>query len=93
VSGGSYEVRLEDTGTGPIAHIFDRARGRSVMSLANRLNTQADANIKPRLVFRCAETVCQLAEIWTLDAGYGLPVRHVREPEYIASIPLTVQRN
>jgi len=85
---GHYSVQIEENGNGPIARMRDRVTGRSVASIAIRLENKAGAAIAPRLVFRCAEAGCQLSEIWTVTGGFALPVKHLREPEYVASIPL-----
>jgi len=87
-SAGHYTVRLESNGGGYVAQIRNRVTGHGVITFTNRLYSKAGAAIAPRLVFRCAETGCQLSEIWTLDGGFSLPVKHVRDPEYVASVPL-----
>jgi len=87
-SAGHYTVRVENNGSGYLAQIQDRATGRGLISLTNRLDNKAGAAIAPRLVFRCTEAGCQLSEIWTRDGGFSVPVKHVRDPEYVASIPL-----
>jgi len=87
-SAGHYIVRVENNGSGYLAQIRDRVTGHGVITFTNRLDSKAGAAIAPRLVFRCAETGCQLSEIWTRDGGFGLPVKHVRDREYVASIPL-----
>jgi hypothetical protein len=86
---GHYIVRVENNGSGYIAQIQDRGTGRGVFSLANQLYNKGGAAIAPRLVFRCTEEAgCQLSEIWTRDGGFGVRVKHVRDPEYVTSIPL-----
>jgi hypothetical protein len=92
-SAGHYTVRLETNGTGKIVHVEQRETGRSALSIAYRLDSKLGANVTPHLVFRCAAAGCQLSEIWTVFGGVGIPVSHVREPEYVASIPLAVSRN
>jgi len=87
-SAGHYSVQLEANGGGYIAQIRNRVTGRGVISITNRLEGKPGAAIAPRLVFRCAETGCQLSEIWTLNGGFILPVKHVHDPEYVASVPL-----
>lgn len=87
-SAGQYTVRVENAGSGYLAQIRDRATGHASVSLTNRLDYKAGADIAPRLVFRCTETSCQLSEIWTRDGGFSLPVKHVHDPEYVASVPL-----
>lgn len=90
-SAGHYIVRVESNGGGYIAQIRDRATGRGVISITNRLDNKSGAAVAPHLVFRCAEGAgCRLSEIWTLTGGFSVPVKHVRNPEYVASIPLTV---
>ena len=72
-----------------MTQIRDRATGRGVVSIANRLDNGGHGAIAPRLVFRCTESAgCQLSQIWTPTGGFGVPVKHVRESEYVASIPL-----
>jgi hypothetical protein len=86
---GHYTVRVENNGGGYIAQMEDRGTGRGVVSLANRLYNKDGAAIAPRLIFRCTEGAgCQLSEIWTRDGGFSVPVKHVREPEYVTSIQL-----
>jgi len=90
-SAGHYTVRIANSGGGQFAQIRDQVTGRGVVSITNRLYSDKDAAITPHLVFRCFEgTGCQLSEIWTLTGGFSVPVKHVREPEYVASIPLAV---
>ena len=86
---GHYIVRVENNGNGYIAQVRDRDTGRGVFSLANQLYNKVGAAIAPRLVFRCTEgTGCQLSEIWTPNGGFSVPVKHLRDPEYVTSIPL-----
>jgi hypothetical protein len=88
---GHYTVRVENQGSGYLAQIRDRATGRGVLSITNQLYSKAGADIAPRLVFRCAEGAgCQLSEIWTRTGGFSVPVKQVRDREYVASIPLVV---
>jgi hypothetical protein len=87
-SAGHYTVRLENNGGGPIAQIRESVTGRGAVSLGIPLESKAGSVITPHLVFRCAESGCQLSEIWTLRGGVKIPVKHVRESEYLASIPL-----
>jgi hypothetical protein len=89
VLAGHYTVRIVNNGGGNIAQIRDRVTGRGMVSITNSLYSDGRAAITPRLVFRCAEGAgCQLSEIWTLTGGFSVPVKHVREPEYLSSIPL-----
>jgi hypothetical protein len=86
---GHYSVRIEENGNGPIAQIRDRDTGRGVATIANRLYNKVGAAVTPRLVFRCTDGAgCQLSEIWTRTGGFAVPVKHLHEPEYVASIPL-----
>jgi hypothetical protein len=88
-SAGHYTVQVDNNnGGGPIVQIRDRGTGRGGFSLAIPLDSKVGAAIAPHLVFRCAETGCQLSEIWTPTGGFKVPVKHVRNPEYVASIPL-----
>jgi len=87
-SSGQYTVRLENNGAGSIAQIRDSVTGKGVVSLATPLDSKVGAAIRPHLVFLCAEAGCQLSEIWTFTGGFKIPVKHVRESEYVASIPL-----
>jgi len=66
----------------------DRVTGHSAASIAVHLDNKAGVAIAPRLVFRCTEGGCRLSEIWTVAGGFAIPVKHLREPEYVASIPL-----
>jgi hypothetical protein len=84
---GHYTVRIVNNGGGYLAQVRDSATGRGGVSFANRLDN-GGAAIAPHLVFRCAETGCRLSEIWTPTGGFSVPVKHVREPEYLASVPL-----
>jgi hypothetical protein len=88
---GHYIVRVESNGGGYVAQIRDRVTGKGAFSLAIPMDSKGGAAVEPHLVFRCAEGAgCQLSEIWTLTGGFSVPVKHVRNPEYVASIPLTV---
>ena len=87
VSAGHYTIRVENHGSGYITQVRDRNTGRGVISFANRLDN-GGAALAPHLVFRCAETGCQLSEIWTLTGCFSVPVKHLREREYLASVPL-----
>ena len=87
-SAGHYTVRLENNGNGSIAQIRDSVTGKGVVSLAMPLDNKAGAAIRPHLTFVCADAGCQLSEIWTLTGGFRIPVKHVRESEYVASVPL-----
>ena len=90
---GQYTVQLNSTGSGQVVRINNRQTRRSALSITNRVDTYANKAFAPRLVFRCAEAGCQLSEIWTPEGGYRLPVSHVHEPEYTASIALSVLQN
>jgi hypothetical protein len=85
---GHYTVRVENNGSAYLAQIKNRATGRGLVGLTNRLGSKVGAEIAPRLVFRCTEAGCQLSEIWTRDGGFSVPVKHVRDPEYVASVAL-----
>jgi hypothetical protein len=91
---GHYTVQFQNDGGQSIVHISNRETGRNVLSLTYRVDDKANKSIAPHLVFQCAEGAdCQLAEIWTFAGGYGIPVRHTRKPEYLASIRLTAVHN
>jgi len=88
-SAGHYTVRFENN----IGHLSNRETGRSTLTLGYRLSANRAAATAPRMVFRCGAAGCQLSEIWTANGGYSVPVRHVKDPEYTASIPLDVFQN
>jgi hypothetical protein len=88
-SAGRYTVRIEHTGGGYLAQVRDSATGRGVISLTYRMYNSGP-QVAPHLVFQCAQTGCQLSEIWTLTGGFTVPVKHVREREYVTSVPLVV---
>jgi hypothetical protein len=89
---GHYIVRVENNGSGYVAQVRDRGTGRGVVSIANRLDNHGAAAIAPRLVFRCTQGAgCQLSEIWTRTGGFSVPVKHVRNPEYVASVALVAE--
>jgi hypothetical protein len=90
---GQYTIQFENVAGSKVVHISNRETGRSVLTLSNRLEGNVNHPIEPRLVFRCGEEGCRLSEIWTLNGGYSLPASHSRNPEYLASIPLTVFEN
>jgi hypothetical protein len=90
---GRYTVQLRDNSGATIVQISNRETGRNVLSLTYRVDVKANKAIAPHLVFRCGEAGCQLSEIWTPAGGYGIPVRHMREPEYVASIRLVESQN
>jgi hypothetical protein len=87
---GRYTIQLQNNG---VVHINNRETGRNVVSITYGVGANVNKAVAPHLVFRCAEAGCQLAEVWTSDGGYGIPVRHVRRPEYLASIRLVASRN
>jgi hypothetical protein len=90
---GQYTVEIKDLAGSKIVQISSRESGRSVVTLTRRLDDPANGAIAPHLVFRCGEDGCHLSEIWTPNGGYSIPVGHGRNPEYLASIPLTVFEN
>ena len=90
---GQYTIQVENGAGGKVVHISNRETGRSVLALSNRLEGNVNHPAEPRLVFRCGEEGCHLSEIWTLNGGYSIPAGHSRNPEYLASIPLTVFEN
>jgi len=92
VSAGQYTVRIENSGGGYIAEVRDRAARHAVLSFAHVIDSRDSrgGTTAPRLVFRCGETGCQLSEIWTLTGGFSVPVKHVRDHEYLASVPFTI---
>jgi hypothetical protein len=90
---GSYQVHLENSGTGKTAQIVNVSTGHSVLAMTNRVSAKGNARVDPRLVFRCTDAGCQLSEIWTRDGGYSIPVSHVHDPVYVASIPLSPAGN
>jgi hypothetical protein len=92
-SAGQYTIRLDGVSNGQVVHINNWETGHSALSVGYSLYRNVNVPIVPRLVFRCGETGCALSEIWTPTGGYGVPVRHVRSPEYIASIPLAYSQN
>jgi hypothetical protein len=90
---GHYTIQLQNNGGANVVHITNRETGRNVASITYRVDDNFNKVIAPHLIFRCAEAGCQLAEVWTSEGGYGIPVRHVRNPEYLASIRLLAPRN
>jgi hypothetical protein len=90
---GRYSIQLQNNGGQNIVRISNRETGRNVASITYGVDASVNKVIAPHLVFRCAEAGCQLAEVWTSEGGYGIPVRHVRNPEYLASIRLVAPRN
>jgi hypothetical protein len=90
---GRYTVEVQNSGGQSIVHINNRETGLNVLSLTYRVDDKANKAIAPHLVFRCAEESCQLSEIWTPEGAYGIPVRHARGPEYLASIKLVGSQN
>jgi hypothetical protein len=90
---GQYTVEIKDLAGSKIVQISSNETGRSVLALPHRLVAPVNGVIAPRLVFRCGEEGCHLSEIWTLNGGYSIPAGHGRNPEYLASIPLTVFAN
>ena len=49
--------------------------------------------IAPHLTFRCGPMGCVLAEVWTSEAGYGIPAARVRDFQYLAYVPLGAAGN
>jgi len=90
---GHYTVRFEDNAGNKIVRIGNSETGRSVLALSNRLEGKVNEAITPHLVFRCGEAGCQLSEVWTAKGGYSIPGTRGRNPQYLASIPLTVFEN
>jgi hypothetical protein len=88
-SAGHYTVRFENN----IVQLSNRETRRSTLTVGSRLSGNRTAASSPRMVFRCGAAGCQLSEIWTTNGGYSIPVHHVQEPEYTASIPLDFSRN
>jgi len=89
---GKYTVQLENSPSGRIVRIVNTETRSSLLSVAYSVNENPILPITPRLVFRCGETSgCALSEIWTSTGGFGVPVKRVRrDPEILASIPLSV---
>jgi hypothetical protein len=90
---GQYTVQVKDFAGSKVVQISSRETGRSVLALPHKLADPVNGVIAPRLVFRCGEEGCHLIEIWTPSGGYSIPVNHGHNPEYLASIPLTVFEN
>jgi hypothetical protein len=85
---GSYEVKLDNAGR--IFFLRNAETHRSMMSLGFSLNNNPVAPVAPRMVFRCGDAGCQLSEIWSSNAGYGIHTRREKAHEYVSSIPITV---
>ena len=91
VDAGNYVIHLENGVTGKLVNVYNNDSHRSALAVAFQLFVKPGEAIQPRLVFRCGDTGCALSEIWTLDAGYGVPQGKPGAHEYLASIPLSVQ--
>ncbi len=92
VDAGNYVIHLENGGNEKIVNFYNNDSHRSALAVSFRLFAKPGEAIRPRLVFRCGDTGCALSEVWSLDGGYGIPQGKPRAHEYVASIPVKVQR-
>ena len=92
VDAGHYNIRLENGGIGKIVTVYNNGSHHSALAVTFPLYAKSGEPIQPRLVFRCADTGCALSEVWTGGGGYGVTQAKPRAHEYLASIPLTVQK-
>jgi hypothetical protein len=88
VDAGNYVIQLQNG----VVSVHNNDSHRSALALTFQLPAKPGEAIQPRLVFRCGDTGCVLSEVWTLDGGYGIPQAKPGAHEYLASIPLTVQK-
>lgn len=92
VDAGNYLIQLENGGTGKVVTVYNRASHHAALAVTFQLAAKPGEAIRPRLIFRCADTGCALSEVWTPDGGYGVTQGKPRPHEYLASIPLKVQQ-
>jgi hypothetical protein len=91
VAAGNYVIHLENAGSEKTVNFYNNDSHRSALTVAFPLPAKPGEAIRPRLVFRCADTGCALSEVWTFDGGYGIQQSKPRAHEYLASIPIKVQ--
>jgi hypothetical protein len=94
---GKYLVRQISTGGGPVLQLNNWQANKSVMLLA-QAGIIGSAEKRPRLLFRCGEEGCSLAEVWgvkgTAASGLAFSKPHAKdqEPERTATVFLDPQR-
>lgn len=71
---GAYSLNIRQTAASAHMELRSVETGKAVLFYP--LSTlQATRGEQPRLVFKCADANCDLAEIWTSHAGYAVRQR------------------
>jgi hypothetical protein len=87
---GSYKLQIRDNpGTGGIIELRNAETGKAVMFYPVSMITTYKQSEAPRMVFKCADSQCSLAEIWTGTQGYAIRQRK-RTPAEAEKVAVTV---
>ena len=71
---GAYNLVIRQTAVSAHVEVRNAETGKVVMFYPTS-NLQAKRDEKPRLVFKCGGSDCDLAEIWTSQQGYAFRQR------------------
>lgn len=89
---GNYIIDIDSNGSSRVLRLYNTDTHKAVAVIATSLTNGKSAAIEPRLVFRCSDAGCALAEVWTPDGGFGVPAHKMRTPEYLAKVPLELHK-
>jgi hypothetical protein len=81
---GVYDVQARSNAA--IIEVTNIRGGGHVFRVATPLGSPKP-NTEPRLVFRCNDETCSLAQVWTSAAGYGYSTAKPADHEHMVSIP------
>jgi hypothetical protein len=92
VAAGNYVVNLDTLGGSKVLRLYNEDTHKSAVAIPYAAGGGPQDNNSPRLVFLCSEAGCDLSEVWTPNGGYAVQKGRAHAGEYLASIPLTIQR-
>ena len=89
---GNYVVNVDTHNSGKVLRLYNTDTHHAVVAIAFSTGGGPREKVDPRLVFRCNDEGCALSQVWTVNGGYELAHGKIRPHEYLASIPLTIQK-
>jgi hypothetical protein len=89
---GNYVINLDSNGGTKVLRLYNADTHHSAVAITFGAGGGPLEKVDPRLVFRCNDAGCALSEVWTLNGGYALAHGKTRSHEYLASIPLIINR-
>ena len=87
---GTYNLNIrENAATGALIELRSAETGKAVMFYPLSTLTTYKRGQAPRMVFKCTDAKCSLAEIWTSSQGYAIRQRK-QTPDEAAKLAITV---